>query len=111
MSTSHADDIALTRLRRLALAEGLSFLVILLVTMPLKYGLDVAAPNRYAGMLHGLLFVGYVVYLGWLWAERRWPWRVLAWGLAASVVPFLVFWVERRVFAGLPQRGESSAGV
>ena len=88
-------------LRSLALVEGISFLVILFVTMPLKYGLEIAEPNKMMGMLHGVLFVAYVVYLGYMWANRKWSWRVLGWGLAASVVPFLVFWVERKVFAGL----------
>ena len=102
-------DKPIINLRRLALLEGISFLVILFVTMPLKYGLDMPSPNKWAGMVHGLLFVGYVAYLIWIWSDRRWEWRVLAWGLAASVIPFLVFWVERRVFALLPKRPARSA--
>lgn len=105
MSTASRVDRPVRRLRTLALVEGVSFLVILSVTMPLKYALDLPEANRYVGMAHGLLFVAYVAYLGWLWAERRWPARVLGWGLAASVVPLLVFWVERRVFAPLGRVG------
>ena len=88
-------------LRRLAVAEGVSLLVILLVTMPLKYAAAVPGPNKVAGLLHGLLTVAYVSVLVYLWADRRWPPRVLAWGLTASLVPVLPFWVERRVFRDL----------
>ena len=100
-STASTPDRGVRRLRRLAIIEGISFLVILLITMPLKYAYDTPEPNQYVGMLHGVLFVAYVVYLGYLWADRKWSWRVLAWGLAASIVPFLVFWVERKIFAPL----------
>ena len=95
-----ASDRTLRAFRLLALVEGISFLVILFVTMPLKYGLDVPEPNRIVGMAHGVLFVAYLSFLLYLWSDRRWPARTLLWGLAASVVPFLVFWVERHVFPG-----------
>ena len=91
----------LRTLRLLAILEGVSLLLILLVTMPLKYGLDVPGPNKVAGLGHGLLTVAYVSVLVYCWADRRWPARVLGWGLAASLVPVLPFWVERRVFKGL----------
>ncbi len=88
-------------LRRLAVLEGITLLGLLLVTMPLKYGLDLPEPNRWLGLVHGLLFVVYLSVLVYTWSDRRWPVRVLAWGLAASIVPVLPFWVERRVFAEL----------
>ncbi len=91
-------------LRGLAWAEGLSLLLILFVTMPLKYGLDVPGPNKVLGLTHGLLTVVFVSYLCYLWASRKWPVRVLLWGLAASLIPFAVFYVERRVFSGLDSR-------
>ena len=88
-------------LRALAVAEGVSLLVILLVTMPLKYLAGVPAPNEIVGLGHGVLTVAYVSVLLYAWTARRWSWRVLVWGLAASLVPVLPFWVERRVFAPL----------
>lgn len=95
-------DKTLRAFRLLALVEGISFLVILLVTMPLKYGFDVPGPNQVVGMAHGVLFVAYLAFLLYMWSARRWPVRTLLWGLAASVVPFLMFWVERRVFPRPP---------
>ena len=88
----------------LAWVEGLSLLGLLLVTMPLKYFADVPGPNRVLGMAHGILTVAYVSVLLYVWSARRWPGRALAWGLAASFIPVLPFWVERRVFAPLLRR-------
>lgn len=105
LSTSETPGLPASQLviwlRRLAVFEGITLLGLLLVTMPLKYLLDLPEPNRWLGMAHGLLFVCYLSVLTYAWTVRRWPLRVLGWGLAASIVPILPFWVERRVFAGL----------
>ena len=98
--TPTSSDTPLRILRLLALAEGLSFLVILFVTMPLKYLADAPQANALFGMAHGVLFVLYLVYLGWIWADRKWSMRTLLYGLGASFIPFFVFWVERHVFRG-----------
>ena len=84
------------RFKILAYAEGISFLLILFVTMPLKYGLDIHWPNEVIGMAHGILFMAYVVYVIYMKATQGWSWLVTALGLAASVVPFGTFIFEWR---------------
>jgi len=42
------------RLRIIAIAEGISYLLFA-ITMPLKYVLEITAPNFYVGAAHGLL--------------------------------------------------------
>lgn len=81
----------LGRFRLLAFAEGLSFLIVLFITMPLKYYYDQPQPNKVVGMLHGLLFVGYCYYVLLLKWERNWSWgkALLLW--LASIVPFGTF--------------------
>lgn len=81
----------LGRFRLLAFAEGLSFLIVLFVTMPLKYYFDQPQPNKIIGMLHGILFVGYCFYVLRLKWSLNWSWgkAVLLW--LASVVPFGTF--------------------
>jgi len=100
-----SNDKTVSTFRKVALVEGISFLVILFVTMPLKYILDIPGPNKVLGMAHGVLFMVYIVYLIYIWASRRWSFGTLAWGVAASIVPFLVFWVEKNVFAKPELRG------
>ena len=51
------------RLRAVALAEGISFLVLLGVAMPLKYLADMPLAVRIAGWLHGLLFIAVLFML------------------------------------------------
>lgn len=47
-------------LRIVAILEGISFLVLLLVAMPLKYLAEMPAAVRYTGWLHGVLFMAFL---------------------------------------------------
>ncbi len=47
--------------RKIAFAEGVSFLVLLLIAMPLKYMADLPITVTIVGGLHGILFVAFVV--------------------------------------------------
>lgn len=86
------------RLRILAFVEGVSFLVILFVTMPLKYFFDSPQPNKFFGMAHGLLFVLYVIYVVQMKIEHNWPSRKFWLALLASIVPFGTFWADAKLF-------------
>jgi integral membrane protein len=48
------------RLRSVALIEGFSFLLLLFVSMPLKYYMGMRGFSFYVGALHGALFVIYI---------------------------------------------------
>ena len=50
-------DTPPARLRAIAYVEGWSYLVLLFVAMPLKYGADMPLAVRIVGSLHGFLFV------------------------------------------------------
>lgn len=88
----------LGRLRLLAFIEGVSFLVILFVTMPLKYLYAMPGPNKIFGMAHGLLFLLYVLAV--IQAKIEWNWSAKKTGLAllASIIPFGTFWADARLF-------------
>ena len=49
----------LHRFRMIGIAEGFSFLVLLLIAMPLKYVLHLPQPVKYVGWMHGVLFITY----------------------------------------------------
>ncbi|WP_051468501.1 DUF3817 domain-containing protein [Actinomadura oligospora] len=87
-------DIVKT-LRIVSVAEAVSFLVLLLVAMPLKYGADAPVAVQIMGPIHGVLFLAYVglVLVGRQatgWDNKR---TLLA--LIASVLPIAPFFVER----------------
>ncbi|MBU6159419.1 MAG: DUF3817 domain-containing protein [Bacteroidetes bacterium] len=46
--------------RKIGMAEGISFLILVLVAMPLKYFYGLPLAVKYVGWAHGLLFVLYV---------------------------------------------------
>lgn len=87
----------LGRLRLLGLLEGVSFLVLLFVAMPLKYLAGMPQMVRVAGSAHGLLFVVFVFAVLDVAVRLRWrPLRVLG-ALAAAVVPFGPFILDARL--------------
>jgi integral membrane protein len=87
--------------RWVALLEGVSFLVLLGIAMPLKYLAGQPLAVRLVGSAHGALFVAYVVLVAALFFARRWPLSRAAQALALSVVPFGTFALDRRLRAEL----------
>lgn len=89
---------SLGRLRVVALMEGVSFLVLLGIAMPLKYAAGRPEAVKYVGMAHGVLFVLYVLLLLGVALERGWSARKIMLAFGASVVPFGTFWADRKLF-------------
>ncbi|WP_421879875.1 DUF3817 domain-containing protein [Marinoscillum sp.] len=85
------------RLRILAIAEGISFLLFA-ITMPLKYGLGITEPNLYVGMTHGWLFIIYIVLCIQCILIYGWTFKQSALALVASLLPFGTFYADRKLF-------------
>jgi len=79
-----------------SILEGLSFLLLLFIAMPLKYVLDKPAMVENIGMAHGLLFIAYVLGAIYLFKPMNWNFKELSIILACSLVPFGPFYVERK---------------
>lgn len=47
------------------------------------------------GMVHGIVFVCYLLALVWVARSRRWDARTALLGLVSSVPPFMTLWFER----------------
>ena len=85
-------------LRIFGLLEGVSYLVLFAVTMPLKYMADMHLPNYIAGMIHGFLFITYCILV--LVVARKYKWKIpttFAAGIA-SLLPFGTFVADVRIF-------------
>lgn len=54
-------------LRLIGLIEGISFLLLLFIAMPVKYMMDNPVLVKYVGMGHGVLFILFLVVLIALW--------------------------------------------
>lgn len=85
--------------------EGLSYLLLLGVAMPLKYMANMPQPVRYTGWAHGLLFVLFIAVLVLAWRQLRWPLTVLLAGVFASLLPFGPFvfhyWLRLKYESGV----------
>ncbi len=85
------------RFRIIAFTEGVSFLLILFVTMPLKYVWDMPEPNKIIGMAHGLLFILYVMSVFQLKVNYIWQKRKMMLALLGSIIPFGTFYVTAKL--------------
>ena len=83
--------------RRVAFAEGISYLVLLFIAMPLKYGLDMPLAVKYVGWAHGVLFVAYIVFGGLAALKDKWSIQFSAVAFIASLVPFGTFWLDKKL--------------
>ncbi|TQD40268.1 DUF3817 domain-containing protein [Haloflavibacter putidus] len=76
--------------------EAISFLVLLLIAMPLKYAFDQPEMVRIVGMAHGVLFVLYVFGAYWMYEKLSWTFKMLAISVFCSVLPLGPFYIERK---------------
>ncbi|WP_223645107.1 DUF3817 domain-containing protein [Corallococcus sp. EGB] len=86
---------ALRQLRWVAFLEGLSFLGLLFIAMPVKYLLGQPLAVRITGSVHGLLFLLFVSSLFRAASEHGWPVRRSLAAFGASLVPFGTFVLDR----------------
>ena len=87
-------DTPTAHLRSLAILEGLSYLVLLFVAMPLKYMADQPLPVRLVGSLHGLLFTWLMLLL---LQGMRVHGKSFAWAFRigiASLIPFGMMFID-----------------
>lgn len=86
----------LKKLRIIAIIEGLSFLVILFVTMPLKYIYNNPIPNKFSGIIHGFLFISYLYFVYICNMTQKWDKKTIIILILASIVPFGPFIIDKK---------------
>lgn len=81
--------------RRIAVAEGISFLVLLLIAMPLKYIAHLPVAVTIAGSIHGILFITFMIlaleYKSAAAKNLKW----FATAFIASILPFGTFVLDK----------------
>ena len=86
------------RLRIIGFLEGLSFILLVGVAMPLKYYGGYEHATQEVGMVHGVLFVMYVLLAIPAIIDRQWSIKVSFLVLAASFLPLGTFVAEYKLF-------------
>ncbi len=95
---------SIARLRFVGILEGVSYLLLLGVGMPLKYFAAEPLPVRVLGMTHGLLFITFCFALLFALLEHRWSLLRGAGFFVASLVPFGTFVIDGRLRREQAQR-------
>jgi integral membrane protein len=85
------------RFRWISLIEGTSFLILLLIAMPLKYMWDYPMVVTYVGWAHGVLFVIYIYTVFPTAHKLQWNFSRTFFALIASVLPFGPFIFDRNL--------------
>lgn len=86
----------LNRFRWIARIEGVSYLLLLFVAMPLKYVWGVDAAVKMTGWAHGALFVAFGMELLLVWIKAKWSFSKVFLAGIASLLPFGTFWFEKK---------------
>jgi integral membrane protein len=81
-------------LRITGIVEGLSYLLLLIVAMPLKYYWGKPEMVSVVGMAHGVLFVLYLALSVLAREQYGWSWKKVLILWVASVVPLGTFYVD-----------------
>ncbi len=89
---------AVKRFRLIANIEGWSYILLVFVAMPLKYGADLPAAVSIVGMLHGILFVGFCMSLAEMFFRYRWSVLKAAAVFVSSLLPFGTFVMDRMLY-------------
>ena len=91
--------VSIKQIRTLSIIEGISYLLLILIGMPLKYGLGIKEINQILGMSHGILTILFCLALGLIYLQKT---LSKSWCIAffiASLIPFGAFVIERKIQA------------
>lgn len=93
---------SIDRYRLVAILEGISYLL-LGITMPMKYSLNIPEPNYVIGMVHGLLFMAYVAMTLQAFYQYKWQKSKGFLMLLASLIPAGTFYADFKVLKPISQ--------
>lgn len=85
----------LRRFRTIALLEGISYLTLLGISMPLKYMADLPLFVKYNGWVHGVLFIFFCLFLLQVFIKLKWPLTRAIVAFVASLIPLGAFFFDK----------------
>lgn len=91
------EDKLLSRFCLFAIMEGITYIFLCGIAMPLKYFEENPILVHYGGWVHGLVFIGYIFFLIKLAMRDDWTMNRISLAFFSSFIPFLPFYVEKKV--------------
>ena len=91
-------------LRIISYLEGISYVLLLFIAVPIKYYADDPSLVKLLGMPHGLLFVAFVIVS--LMNSKKYDWSFIktVFVLISSIIPFGTFYVDYKYFKNNVER-------
>ena len=91
----HNDTIG--QFRIIGFIEGISYLVLLFIAMPLKYMMGIAIATKIVGMIHGVLFIAFLILLMQAAQKHNFSSKDSIIFFIASLIPFGTFYTDKRL--------------
>jgi integral membrane protein len=82
--------------RIVAFLEGVSYILLLFIAVPLKYWGGDESYVKLLGMPHGLLFISYLILAVLMKDGEQWKGKDFWIILLASILPFGTFYIDRK---------------
>ena len=102
---------ALLRYRVMAYTVGVGLIILVFIGVPLRYGVGFVWVEKIVGALHGFLYIVYLVAALDLARRARFSLLQLLAMIGAGLLPFLAFFIERRVSARVEEEIRSGRTV
>ncbi|RXJ68183.1 hypothetical protein CRV08_07970 [Halarcobacter ebronensis] len=88
---------SLNRFRIISAIEGVSFLLLIFIAMPIKYLEGNPYPVKIFGMIHGILFIIFMLSLFQTKIKKCWNKGFMFQLFVLSLIPFGALLIEKRV--------------
>ena len=85
------------RFRIIAFLEGMSYLILLFIAMPLKYSYNMPIFVKVIGMAHGVFFVLFIFSLADVRMTYKWSVGKIMVSFLASLLPFGTFVLDAKL--------------
>ena len=82
--------------RLTAFLEGVSYILLLFIAVPIKYLLNEALYVKILGMPHGILFIAYILFSIIAKIKYNWNFKKFLVISIASLVPFGTFYIDNK---------------
>ncbi|QIE60857.1 DUF3817 domain-containing protein [Rasiella rasia] len=89
-------DTSVKTFKIVSTLEAISFLILLGIAVPLKHFWQMPEMVSVVGMIHGILFIAYIIMAYIMKEKLNWSWGTLAIVMICSVLPFGPFYAERK---------------
>jgi|TARA_B100000795_G_scaffold25082_1_gene16729 integral membrane protein len=87
--------------RLISFLEGISYLLLLFIAVPIKYLQEDATYVKMLGMPHGILFMGYIILAILIQKQMKWNLKTMGIVVLASIIPFGTFYVDKKYLQSL----------